>query len=325
MPEDEVEQQEQGQWISEDRFQFADGTVTDAEGNEIQEDDQANLELDLDGAEDEQPIVNDFVAASTVDDIEYEPEARVETEVAPARPASTRRETVRTEAPAPVVQPPAANQPIYTTEWLQEQVYSNKVLEELVDLQLIDPVGAKRRELQLATQFEQQQRQLRQYARDRFDEDLRYVEAQAKDSVNLFRAQIEAEKRNLSPEQLQQPGIARRVVAKVVSDHFTRDPLAMEEAVQRAVKGGSKPSNAPQAQTARPAPPRKVIPREERNANPGSVQRQPARRQPAAEPSGLDRRIGGLLKLYPEMSRAEAKQIAEAEIATENARPMSRS
>lgn len=155
---------------------------------------------------------------------------------------------------------------------------------------------------------------------------------EAPETLALVGEQVQLAKDYLTPEQMQQPGIGRQVVAMVAADMFTRQTSRMEEMarsfrnptsdpVQPATPGRT-PAGSPAAVGASPAsshgasapvsqpPARRVIPRTERLPGPGSGTVRPPRRRPSGA-GAADSRIRFLMNLHG-IGEEEARDMAES-------------
>lgn len=212
--------------------------------------------------------------------------------------------------------PSTATQPqrqIYTRDGVREAVYTEKALQEIADKALEDPNEAERMRARLAETYQERLQLLNNYSHEQFEQELDELAKVAPKTVEKFARQIARRKQQLTPEQLQTPGVAKWVAAQVTAEAFVADPLTMEEAVLRSVQGGAGTLPKPAAKVAEKPKP---IPREERLPGPGAGRRQEPsrpRRSPTSEAEAQAQFYAKMHGVSLEEGRQYAEEVAKLE------------
>lgn len=168
-----------------------------------------------------------------------------------------------TEIPETVEEPPVVEEPVTPAPVARaaepapvqqgdrrvfnyENAYTPQELEMLQRLDISDPGRA-------ATLRHQRCREVDNYSADQFDRDLDQFAAVAPETVTRYQRQIERARRSLSPEQMQQPGIAKQLAVRIATEDFINDPSRLEALVtgkQPAVVDSSRGGSTPPAPVA---------------------------------------------------------------------------
>lgn len=196
-----------------------------------------------------------------------------------------------------------------------ENAYTPQELELLQRLDISDPGRA-------ATLRHQRCREVDNYSADQFDRDLDQFAAVAPETVTRYQRQIERARRSLSPEQMQQPGIAKQIAVKIATEDFINDPSRLEALVTGNAGGGNRVAAAsPATSTPAPVPPVTRTVGAPPTAAPAGRIQAPQDRMPAPRatrrvvPSGGATRPNGgktdvkfIQSIYPGMDDDEARE-----------------
>lgn len=191
--------------VSDDRFEWEDGAVTNAAGEVIGDDDA--------------PIVPEPAAKAVAKE--------------PAKPQVKIPEVTQ-----------AAQRPIYTRQATKDFVYSSEAMAAIQDARLMDPEKADRMLIDLNEQYNDRIRNLESFADEAFEAELDDLARSAPEAVSGLTRQILRHKGRLTPEQKQTPGMARQILATAIAERIVGDPLTMEEAYVRAT-GHQKVAQTP--------------------------------------------------------------------------------
>ncbi len=148
----------------------------------------------------------------------------------------------------PARQPEARQQPdqrqpmVYT----RQNAFSAEELAELAELDLSNPGEAQYRR---SERF----RAIENYAEDRFDATVDELEEQAPALVELFSRQLSKARRQITPEQKQQPRAAHQIAGMMLGDEVLRLGIADEvaELIRDARRGKAGGRTAPKSERTR--------------------------------------------------------------------------